>query len=227
MKAAAVAAGLGGGGGGGSAAQRRALAGVEPLGAEALRALAERLGAALHARRAAGDAELTSWFVLFRRVKAREVEPEPSLFHDLGDAPRAGSGRLTYAELRDLVRIELALPAADVPERELKAAFVAIDAEDSGYLTAGAIGRWFKSGEVGAFEQSGLSVARGVASPRAADARARQYAAAAAAAADLRRQKDELFNRDLARELANEAPASATEVQSFCAVQRAAAEDDQ
>ena len=61
-----------------------------------------------------GEASHTSWFKLFKRLD--------------GD----GSGQISYGEFAAMVRDELLVPPAELPERALKAAWLALDADASG-----------------------------------------------------------------------------------------------
>ena len=65
--------------------------------------------------------ETPSWFKLFRIVDSD------------------GSGLISFAEFVDMVRGELRLPEAELPELRLKAVWLALDADCSGYLTSGEV----------------------------------------------------------------------------------------
>ena len=65
--------------------------------------------------------ETASWFKLFRHVDAD------------------GSGLISYAEFVDMVRDDLQLAEAQLPELRLKALWLALDADCSGYLTSGEV----------------------------------------------------------------------------------------
>ena len=89
----------------------KALHGVEPAGADECRAVAARM----HKRMCelSPDPSARGWFRLFKRMDDD------------------GSGRVSYAELEELVRHELQLPPSQLPEPALKAVWVALDADVS------------------------------------------------------------------------------------------------
>ena len=58
-----------------------------------------------------------------------------------------GSGKITYTELADLVRNELQLDERQCPDLRLRGVWRALDADGSGYLTAGEFGHFMKRGE--------------------------------------------------------------------------------
>ena len=69
-----------------------------------------------------------SWFRLFKRMDDD------------------GSGRVSYAELEELVRHELQLPPSQLPEHSLKAVWVALDEDGSGYITVREFGQFMRKG---------------------------------------------------------------------------------
>ena len=89
----------------------KALHGIEPAGADECRAVAARM----HKRMCelSPDPSARGWFRLFKRMDDD------------------GSGRVSYAELEELVRHELQLPPSQLPEPALKAVWVALDADVS------------------------------------------------------------------------------------------------
>jgi hypothetical protein len=82
--------------------------------------------------------ETPSWFKLFRHVDAD------------------GSGLISYAEFVDMVRDVLRLAESQMPELRLKALWLALDTDCSGYLTSGEFGAFMRLGEVAAERISGL-----------------------------------------------------------------------
>ena len=100
--------------------------GVEPAAEPELRAFAELLNRRLVVR--VEDPAKRSWFKLFRHMDDD------------------GSGRITYAELSAVVRDELRVSTREVPEAQLRAVWAAIDADKSGFATAGKFGAFMKRG---------------------------------------------------------------------------------
>ena len=58
-----------------------------------------------------------------------------------------GSGKITYTELADLVRNELQLDERQCPDLRLRGVWRALDADGSGYLTAGEFGHFMRRAE--------------------------------------------------------------------------------
>lgn len=130
--------------------------------------------------------ETPSWFKLFRYVDAD------------------GSGLISFAEFVDMVRDVLKLSEMEMPEPRLKALWLALDADCSGYLTSGEFGSFFRLGEPNADRV----------------AAAKQFVADRNRAAGdlLREEKDKLFHRHLAREMENEPRASVDELREVSAL---------
>lgn len=58
-----------------------------------------------------------------------------------------GSGKITYAELLDMVRSELEISSSEMPDSMLKRVWVALDKDGSGYMVAGEFGAFMRKGE--------------------------------------------------------------------------------
>ena len=58
-----------------------------------------------------------------------------------------GSGKVAYVEFEGLVRQELLLTPKELPEPALKAVWVALDSDGSGYITVGEFGAFMRKGE--------------------------------------------------------------------------------
>ena len=112
-----------------------------------------------------------------------------------------GSGLISYKEFAGMVREELLLGEKELPEKTLKRVWLALDDDGSGSL---------KVGEFGAFMS--LGVRRITNEQRAAQRRARILSANKNASAAVRAERDRLFNRELARSMSGEAPATDEEV---------------
>ena len=124
--------------------------GVEPAAEAQLRAVAELLNRrlALHVE----DPARRSWFKLFRHMDDD------------------GSGRITYAELSAVIRDELRVSAREMPEAHLRAVWAAIDADQSGFATAGKFGMFMKRGGRALVEDASLTWRDKVEAARKAEA---------------------------------------------------------
>ena len=120
--------------------------------------------------------ETPSWFKLFRQVDAD------------------GSGLISYAEFVDMVHDVLRL---HLPEPRLKALWLALDTDCSGYLTSGEFGAFMRLGD--------QPVDRAVVAKRSVAERNRLAGIA------VREEKDRLFHRDVARSMVHEPRARADE----------------
>ena len=112
-----------------------------------------------------------------------------------------GSGLISYKEFAGMVREELLLSHKELPEKVLKKVWLALDDDGSGRL---------KVGEFGAFMN--LGVRRTTNEQKAAERRARILSANKHASAAVRAERDRLFNREIARSMSGEAPATDEEV---------------
>ena len=109
------------------------------------------------------------------------------------------SGLISYMEFAGMVREELLLGHKELPEKVLKAAWLALDNDGSGRLTAG---------EFGAFMRLGTSDL----SEKAALRRERVHAANKRASEQVKAERDQLLDRDIATSMSGEPPASDEEV---------------
>ena len=127
--------------------------------------------------------ETPSWFKLFKVVDAD------------------GSGLISYAEFLDMCRDILKLSEHMAPEPRLKALWLALDEDCSGYLT---------SGEFGSFMRLSAEKVNGAGKARQSVIDRNQRIAE-----ELRLEKDRMFHRDIAREMENEPRASADEIREL------------
>ena len=95
--------------------------------------------------------ESPSWFKLFRHVDAD------------------GSGLISYAEFVDMVRDILRMSETEMPEPRLKALWLALDADCSGYLTSGEFGAFMKLGEPAVERISNLERRKGISAEQRLD----------------------------------------------------------
>ena len=102
-------------------------AGAPRATAEELLALSVSLNQRMHALQEGGTA---SWFKLFKHMDD------------------SGSGQVSYSDLAAMVRGELRLSPQELPERRLKAAWLALDHGGSGQITMGEFGAFLRLGEV-------------------------------------------------------------------------------
>ena len=124
-----------------------------------------------------------SWFRLFKHMDDDE------------------SGLISFIEFAGMVREELLLGEKELPERILKKVWLALDDDGSGAL---------KVGEFGAFMN--LGERRTTNEQKAVLRRERMISANKAASAAVRAERDQLFDRDLARSMSGEEPATQEEV---------------
>ena len=109
------------------------------------------------------------------------------------------SGLISYIEFAGMVREELLLDSHALPEKALKKVWLALDDDGSGQL---------KVGEFGQFMQLGYRDLTTKAEAR----RKEIHEANMRAAAAVRAEEDKLFDRDIARSMSGEAPATEEEV---------------
>ena len=109
------------------------------------------------------------------------------------------SGLISYMEFAGMVREELLLGHKELPEKVLKAAWLALDNDGSGRLTAG---------EFGAFMRLGTSDL----SEKAALRRERVHSANWRTSQKVRAERDKLLDRGIATSMSGEPPASDEEV---------------
>ena len=109
------------------------------------------------------------------------------------------SGLISYVEFAGMVREELLLGHKELPEKVLKKVWLALDDDGSGRLTAG---------EFGAFMQLGVrDLTEKAALRRKGVQEANQRASAA-----VRAEQDRLLDRDIAKSMSGEPPATDEEV---------------
>ena len=109
------------------------------------------------------------------------------------------SGLISFIEFAGMVREELLLGPKELPEKVLKKVWLALDDDGSGQL---------KVGEFGQFMQLGFRDL----TEKAALRRKEIFDANRRAAAAVREAEDKLFDRDIARSMSGEAPATEEEV---------------
>ena len=164
----------------------RSMSGEAPATDEEVRNLASKLTDKMNELFATvhnGVKSKVTWFRLFKHMDDDE------------------SGLISYKEFAGMVREELLLGEKELPQKTLKRVWLALDDDGSGSL---------KVGEFGAFMS--LGVRRITNEQRAAQRRARILSANKNASAAVRAERDRLFNRELARSMSGEAPATDEEV---------------
>jgi Ca2+-binding EF-hand superfamily protein len=129
------------------------------------------------------DEKKAAWFKFYRRVDSDD------------------SGRIDFKEFRHMLRVELQLSAKAMDDYRLKTAWVALDVDSSGYISAG---------EFGSFMRRGERVLNEAKEERPWKERRLERAKAAHAARLA--ERDALFHRDIAKELEGAPPASDEEV---------------
>ena len=102
--------------------------GVTPADRRQVIELSERCNAKMRQLYPAVKGTHSNWFRLFKRID--------------GD----GSGKITVAEFTKLLRKVLQLNLSNLSNEELKAAWCALDTDQSGYITAGEFGQWMGLG---------------------------------------------------------------------------------
>ena len=99
----------------------------------------------------ASDEQVAALSQLIHLTLAQLYEDEPqqrswlTLFKHMDDD---GSGQITYAELAAMLRDELGLTTQHLPSNALRAAWAALDADRSGFITAGEFGNFMRRGRV-------------------------------------------------------------------------------
>ena len=94
-----------------------------------------------------------AWYKLFRHStrRARILDLEGLRVMNARNLPCSvdddGSGKITYAELLDMVRSELEISSSEMPDSMLKRVWVALDKDGSGYMVAGEFGAFMRKGE--------------------------------------------------------------------------------
>jgi Ca2+-binding EF-hand superfamily protein len=129
------------------------------------------------------DEKKAAWFKFYRRVDSDD------------------SGRIDFKEFRHMLRVELQLSAKVMDDYRLKTAWVALDVDSSGYISAG---------EFGSFMRRGERVLNEAKEERPWKERRLERAKAAHAARLA--ERDALFHRDIAKQLEGAPPASDEEV---------------
>ena len=115
------------------------LANVQPLSKDDLASLAEEINAAMARNLPSGTDR--AWIKLFNLVD------------------EDGSGRIAYDEFNKMIRVHLNLSRKHIPEKRLRAAWKAIDANASGFISVGHFGRFMKKGTSALQELSSVSTA--------------------------------------------------------------------
>lgn len=147
-------------------ALRMLLSGSTAAGEEELQRLSETFN--LQMTELIENATPESWTKLFRLVDAD------------------GSGRITFDELCNLTRSEFGLLPADISDEALKSIWLALDADDSGYVTAGEFGQFMRRGRYLLVKHTTTWKERLVAARRAS-------------AAQQRREREDLYENDMQR----------------------------
>ena len=110
-----------------------------------------------------------------------------------------GSGLISFKEFEGMVREELLLGEKELPVKQLKKVWLALDDDGSGQL---------KVGEFGQFMQLGYRDL----TEKAAKRRKEIHEANMRAAAAVKAEQDRLEDRDIVRSMSGEAPATDEEV---------------
>jgi len=114
---------------------------------DAMRGVHERAAMANFPR--ATDADVVALSEAFNR-RMCELQPEPrerSWFILFRHMDEDGSGLISYSEFSGMVRDELQLPPHELPERALKAVWLALDEDSSGHVSSGEFGAFMRRGE--------------------------------------------------------------------------------
>ena len=103
-------------------------------------------------RRHSGGASESEQVALSARIHARMayLEPDPlkrSWFAFFRQIDVDGSGRISFDEFTDAVRKELQIPPDEIRDAELHSLWLALDADLSGFVTAGEFGSFMRKGE--------------------------------------------------------------------------------
>merc|ERR1719272_250933 len=162
----------------------RSMSGEEPATQEEVKALAGLLTDKMHQLFSTvhnGIPSKVSWFRLFKHMDDDE------------------SGLISFTEFAGMVREELLLGEKELPIKELKKVWLALDDDGSGQL---------KVGEFGQFMQLGFRDL----TEKAALRRKEIFDANKRASAAVKAEQDKLFDRDIARSMSGEAPATEEEV---------------
>ena len=164
----------------------RSMSGEAPATDEEVRDLASKLTDKMNQLFSTvhnGVKSKVTWFRLFKHMDDDE------------------SGLISYGEFAGMVREELLLDSSALPERVLKKVWLALDDDGSGSL---------KVGEFGAFMN--LGERRTTNEQKALLRRERMISANKHASAAVRAERDQLFNRDLAKSMSGETAATQEEV---------------
>ena len=103
--------------------------------------------ASVKAATASEVAEMAS--AMTRRMHELYVGSSAAWFRLFKHMDSDGSGRVTYGEFAELVRSELEISSADLPEENLKSVWRSLDSDDSGFITTAEFGRFMRKGEEG------------------------------------------------------------------------------
>ena len=141
----------------------KALALEPPASADVVQQLSEQLNAKMAIF---PDPQTRSWFKLFKHMDddgtraARAIRPGAARCgaRASSDAlpptplpspplPSPGSGRISFAELEDMVRNELLIRPKELPDQQLKRLWRALDEDGSGFIAAGEFGAFMRKGE--------------------------------------------------------------------------------
>ena len=80
-----------------------------------------------------------------------------------------GSGQISYAEFSGMIREELLITPSDIPERRLKAAWLALDTDCSGLINSGEFGAFMRLGEIARIPPDPWALRRQLAEKRRAE----------------------------------------------------------
>jgi len=93
----------------------------------------------------ASETEVAALAIILHEKMAKTfVEPQWIKLFQFMDNDR--SGRITYDEMEKMVRSQLLMSKAELPDSVLRSLWVALDEDASGYICAGEFGRFMKKG---------------------------------------------------------------------------------
>ena len=173
-----------------------AQSGIGKASQEEVKQLAARLYEKMHQLFAVvhnGVPSKVSWYRLFKHMDDDE------------------SGLISFVEFADMVRNELRLDDKELPEKQLKAAWLALDDDGSGRLTAGEFGAFMRIGE----REKGRVHPLGGKVEEVDGWRERMLLANQRQSFALRAEKDKLLDRNIASSMAGEPPATDEELKAL------------
>ena len=80
-----------------------------------------------------------------------------------------GSGQISYVEFSGMIREQLLITPSDIPERRLKAAWLALDTDCSGLINSGEFGAFMRLGEIARIPPDPWALRRQLAEKRRAE----------------------------------------------------------